>query len=75
VFASGDRLDDIIARWITRFREHEAKALAEIINLLISATGCDSRINEDDIADPDNSPNRVAELQEEFQAVRIYAQY
>ncbi|KAF9700282.1 hypothetical protein EKO04_001807 [Ascochyta lentis] len=68
VFASGDRLEDVTARWIARFNEHEAQAVAEIVNLVLRAAGCSLRIDEDDIADPDNAPSRVAELQEEFQA-------
>ncbi|KAL5115509.1 cohesin complex subunit [Pleosporales sp. CAS-2024a] len=67
VFASGDRLEDVTARWVTRFNEHEARAVAEVINLVLRAAGCHLRINEDDIADPDNAPSRVAEIQEEFQ--------
>lgn len=70
MFASGDRLEDVTARWVARFNEHEAKAVAEIVNLVLHASGCDLRINEDDIGDPDNAPNRVAEIQEEFQQVR-----
>lgn len=69
MFASGDRLEDVAARWVTRFNEHEARAVAEVVNLVLTASGCDARINEDDIADPDNAPSRVAELQEEVQAV------
>ncbi|RMZ71286.1 mitotic cohesin complex [Pyrenophora seminiperda CCB06] len=71
VFASGDRLEDVTARWVARFNEHEAKAVAEIINLVLQASGCDLRINEDDIGDPDNAPNRVAEIQEEFQQYEV----
>lgn len=62
-------MEDVTARWAARFSEHEARSVAEIINLVLTATGCDVRINEDDIADPDNAPNRVAEIQEEFQTV------
>ena len=69
MFASGDRLEDITARWVARFIEHEAQAVAEIVNLVLQAASCDLRINEDDIADPDNAANRVAEIQEEFQQV------
>ena len=69
VFASGDRLEDVAASWTARFKEHEARAAAEIVNLVLRAAGCDLRINEDDIADPDNAPSRVAEIQEEFQTV------
>ncbi|KAI8932044.1 hypothetical protein NX059_010937 [Plenodomus lindquistii] len=71
VFASGDRLEDVTARWVARFNENEAQALAEIINLVLQAAGCDVRINEHDIADPDNVPNRVAEIQEEFQQYEV----
>jgi cohesin complex subunit SA-1/2 len=39
--------------------------------MVLRAAGCDLRINEDDIADPDNAPSRVAEIQEEFQTVRL----
>jgi cohesin complex subunit SA-1/2 len=69
VFASGDRLEDVAANWVARFNEHEARAVAEIVNLVLRAAGCDLRIDEDDIADPDNAPSRVAEIQEEFQTV------
>ncbi|KAH8725758.1 hypothetical protein GQ44DRAFT_651801 [Phaeosphaeriaceae sp. PMI808] len=71
VFASGDRLEDVAARWIARFNEHEAKAAAEIVNLVLRAAGCDLRIDEDDIADPDNAPSRVAEIQDEFQTHEV----
>ena len=68
MFASGDRLEDVAARWTARFNEHEAKAVAEIVNFVLRAAGCSLRIDEDDIADPDNAPSRVAELQDEYQA-------
>ncbi|KAF2025205.1 STAG-domain-containing protein [Setomelanomma holmii] len=71
VFARGDRLGDVAARWVARFNEHEARAVAEVINLVLRAAGCDIRIDEDDIADPDNAPSRVAEIQEEFQTHEV----
>ncbi|OAK93924.1 STAG-domain-containing protein [Phaeosphaeriaceae sp. SRC1lsM3a] len=67
VFASGDRLDDVASSWVARFNQHEARSVAEIVNLVLRASGCSQRIDEDDIADPDNAPSRVAEIQEEFQ--------
>jgi cohesin complex subunit SA-1/2 len=69
VFASGDRLDDVASSWVARFNQHEARSVAEIVNLVLRASGCSQRIDEDDIADPDNAPSRVAEIQEEFQMV------
>ena len=70
MFATRERLEDVVARWVSRFNEHEAKAVAEIVNFVLRASGCGLKIDEDDIADPDNAPSRVAEIQEEFQTVR-----
>lgn len=61
-------MDQVAARWVAQFNEHEAKAVADIVNLVLRAAGCSLRIHEDDISDPDNAPSRVAELQDEFQA-------
>jgi cohesin complex subunit SA-1/2 len=65
----------VATNWVARFSEHEARAVAEIVNLVLRAAGCDVRINEDDIADPDNAPSRVAEIQEEFQMVSSCGQW
>ena len=67
MFARGARLEDVAAQWIGRFNEHEARAVAEIVNLVIRAAGCHIRIDEDDVADPDNCPNRLGEIQDEYQ--------
>jgi hypothetical protein len=45
--------------------------VAEVVNMVLRAAGCDLRIDEDDVSDPDNAPSRVAELQEEFQTVSL----
>jgi cohesin complex subunit SA-1/2 len=63
-------LNDVAAQWVGRFHEHEAKAVAEIVNLVIRAAGCHVQIDEDDVAEPDNCPHRLGELQDEYNAVR-----
>lgn len=69
IFAKGNKLDDVAAQWIGRFNEHEAKAVAEIVNLVIRASGCHIKIDEDDIADPDNCAPRLGDIQDEYNAV------
>ena len=63
-------LDDVAAAWVNSFQEHEARALAEVVNFVLRAAGCSIRVDEDDVADPDNCPARLAEIQDEYQAVR-----
>lgn len=69
VFASGDRLEDVVSRWLSRFHEGEERAVAEIVNLVLRAAGCDSRVDEVEVANPDDAPERVQEIQEEFSTV------
>lgn len=69
LFARGKRSTEVAAQWTTRFNEHEAKAVAEIVNLVLRASGCHVQIDEDDIADPDNCPSRLGEIQDEYNNV------
>ncbi|PSN65913.1 STAG-domain-containing protein [Corynespora cassiicola Philippines] len=68
IFAQGKDLDDVAAQWVARFQHHEARAVADVVNFVLRASGCDIQIDEDDIADPDNCANRLTDIQEEYQA-------
>lgn len=69
IYARGTKLEDVAAQWLGRFNEHEAKAVAELINFVIRASGCHTQIDEDDIADPDNCVHRLGEIQDDYQHV------
>jgi cohesin complex subunit SA-1/2 len=56
---------------VASFHEDDLKAVSDVVNFVLRASGCTIKINEDDIADPDNCPNRLGEIQEEYQAVRV----
>ncbi|KAF2678498.1 STAG-domain-containing protein [Lentithecium fluviatile CBS 122367] len=71
IYARGSRLEDVAAQWIGRFNEHEANAVAELINFVIRAAGCHIQIDEDDIADPDNCVHRLGEIQDDYQHEEI----
>ncbi|KAI0012753.1 STAG-domain-containing protein [Xylariaceae sp. FL0662B] len=71
VFGSGDSSDDVAAHWFQRYQTDDAKALTEVINLALLAAGCDQRLTEDDIRDPENSKNRLVELEEAYEQTSI----
>ncbi|KAI1138576.1 STAG-domain-containing protein [Hypoxylon sp. FL0543] len=71
VFASRDSSDDVAAHWFQRYQEDDAKALTEVINCVLLAAGCEQQLTEDDIRDPDNSANRLSELEEAYQQTNI----
>ena len=69
VFARGHTLDDVVTEWIRHFHEHESRAVADLVNFVLKCTGCSLQISEHDIEDPDSATNKIADLQDEFQAV------
>lgn len=72
IFGSGDSSEDVAHQWFQRYRQDDAKALTDVINCVLLAAGCDQQLTEDDIRDPDNSTNRLSELEEAYQQVRDY---
>ncbi|KAL8421578.1 hypothetical protein RB596_002377 [Gaeumannomyces avenae] len=63
VFGSGARADDVAGRWYTSYNEDKAAAVKDLVNCVLQAAGCQHQISEDDVNDPDNCENRLAELQ------------
>lgn len=71
VFAGDSNLDDVAAEWATGFQSEEAEALVQVVNFVLRASGCESKIDAHDVADPDNCPNKLGEIQDEYEAVCI----
>lgn len=45
--------------------------MTDLVNCVLLASGCDEQVTEDDIRDPDNIQNRLSELQDLYQGVRL----
>jgi cohesin complex subunit SA-1/2 len=71
VFGSGDSSDDVAAHWFQRYQADNAKGMTELINCVLLAAGCEQKLTEDDIQDPENSANRLAELEEAYEQTSI----
>jgi len=71
VFARGHSLEDVVTEWIRRFHEDESEAVADLINFVLKCSGCDMKVTNHDIEDVDGVTAKLADLQEEFQAVSI----
>lgn len=71
VFGSGNQSDDVAAHWFQRYQTDDAKALTQLINCVLLAAGCDHQLTEDDIRDPENSANRLTELEEAYEQTSI----
>ncbi|KAI3335050.1 hypothetical protein F4824DRAFT_465696 [Ustulina deusta] len=71
VFGSGNNSDDVAGHWFQRYQNDDAKALTELVNCVLLAAGCEQQLNEDDIRDPENSANRLTELEEAYEQTSI----
>jgi cohesin complex subunit SA-1/2 len=71
VFTTGDALKEVASRWLARFQADGPEALTELVNLVLASCGCDLQVTVHDINDPDNADGKLADLQEEYQAVSV----
>lgn len=69
VFGGDHRLEEVVSDWLKRFEDGpEAAALGELVNFVLKCAGCDIKVTEDDIGDPDGAKNRLIDIQGEYQA-------
>ncbi|CAK7263123.1 cohesin complex subunit [Sporothrix epigloea] len=71
IFSSGDNGDDVAGRWYERYESNNQAAVADLVNCILSAAGCDYHVTDDDINDPDNCSNRLSELQGIYEDQKI----
>ncbi|KAL1840222.1 hypothetical protein VTJ49DRAFT_705 [Mycothermus thermophilus] len=63
IFASGDSLEKVATDWYHRYRADDTAAVTDLVNCILLAAGCDQQVTQDDIRDPENCSNRLADLQ------------
>jgi cohesin complex subunit SA-1/2 len=69
IFGSGELSGVVAQQWLERYRKGEAQALLELINCVLRCVGCQQEVTLDDIRDPENIPNRLADLHNAYQEV------
>ena len=70
IFGSGDSSDTVAKDWLDRYREDDALGLTDLVNCILQCIGCENMVTQDDIRDEENIPNRLRDLQSEYQEVR-----
>ncbi|KAL2179273.1 uncharacterized protein P884DRAFT_298385 [Thermothelomyces heterothallicus CBS 202.75] len=63
VFASGDSPDKVATEWYHKYQADDAAAVTDLVNCILLSAGCDQQVTQDDIRDPENCSNRLADLQ------------
>ncbi|KAK4223863.1 hypothetical protein QBC38DRAFT_458879 [Podospora fimiseda] len=63
IFTSGDPSDKVATEWYHKYQADDASAITELVNCILLSAGCDQQVTADDIRDPENCSNRLADLQ------------
>ncbi|KAH7362970.1 hypothetical protein B0T11DRAFT_281817 [Plectosphaerella cucumerina] len=71
LFGAGLSVDSVAEAWREKYQQDDAAALKDLVNFVLRCCGCDLQVTEDDIRDPDNSEDRLTELQELYKEERI----
>ena len=71
VFTSGDNPEDVAGQFLAKYEDSKVDAVKELVNFVLKSAGCDLRVTDDDIEDPENIGGKLGELQEEYQAVSL----
>jgi cohesin complex subunit SA-1/2 len=54
---------------LEKYKVDSPAALTDLVNFVLKSAGCDLPVTEDDINDTDNVEGKLADLQDEYQAV------
>jgi cohesin complex subunit SA-1/2 len=61
----------VAAQWYQRYQADNTTAVTDLVNCILLSAGCDQLVTADDILDPDNCQNRLADLQTVYADVSI----
>lgn len=70
IFGSGEPSQTVAHQWLEKYKADNAAAMSDLVNCILQCAGCDLEVTPDDIRDPENIPNRLADLQDLYQEVR-----
>ena len=64
IFTSGKTTDEVATHWLSQYDAASPEALTDLVNCILKSAGCDIKVTEDDINDPDNIATRLEDIQE-----------
>ena len=71
IFGGDKHAEDAAANWLKAYNQNNINAMCELVNFILKCTGCDLQIEASDIEDVDNVPNKLGDLQDEYQQARV----
>lgn len=70
IFTSSEPTKSVAKAWLDRYTADNTASMTDLVNCILKCAGCELRVTEDDVNDPDNIASKVDDMQEEFKGVR-----
>lgn len=67
VFGQSNNADTAAAEWLTQYQQDQTVAMRDLVNFILKCTGTDLGIEDSDITDVDHAPDRIADIQNQYQ--------
>ncbi|KAJ6065379.1 hypothetical protein N7444_001032 [Penicillium canescens] len=71
VFGKSNNPDTVAAQWLSQYQRNNGQAMRDLINFILRCAGTDLEVDNDEVADVDNAPDRITDLQALYQAEGI----
>ena len=68
---SGLHPDQLASEWVNSYNEGGTAAMRDLVNFVLRCAGCEFEVNVHDIEDPDNAPNKLEDLQDQYHGQKI----
>lgn len=67
VFGKSNNADTAAAEWLTQYQQDQTVAMRDLVNFILKCTGTDLGVEDSDITDVDHAPDRIADVQNQYQ--------
>src|SRR4051794_16067106 len=71
VFGKSNNPDTVAAQWLSQYQRNNGQAMRDLVNFILRCAGTDLEVDNDEVADVDNAPDRITDLQALYQAEGI----
>jgi cohesin complex subunit SA-1/2 len=61
----------VAAQWLSQYQRNNKSAMRDLVNFILRCSGTDLEVNIHEVADVDNAPDRIEDLQAMYQAEGI----
>jgi cohesin complex subunit SA-1/2 len=72
IFTSEESPDTVATAWLAQYEADNTASMTDLVNCILKSAGCEMKVTEDDVNDPDNIPSKLNDMQDEYKGVSCY---